>query len=934
MPRFRGYTKKSHLFLLLLVGSFFLVSPSFAQVTYTSKQSGNFNSTATWGETYAPGSNEYNNGDSRVPSIVKYVIKAGHNVTLNIDFALGNQANNTFVAREIVIEDGASLSGSGRLTILNNNSKLTNHGTLSLSNNFTFGVNRNDSAFFLNNGSATISSIQELGKGSILNNGELTITPSIVLKNITFKNAEKATISLNGVHINVGSTITNSGSLTINSTATDALNINSGLFYNYGRTEVKGTTNLASGPSSSAFNNLTNHGYFKTSKTYFNNTSSLYNKGEYISTVEFLVNQGIIVNESCAYLEQSTSGQVFEVRNSVSSVTNKGFIKVVGNFNLTAGAKFQNTGSLFINGNLLNVNSGTTLTNNGNVQVKKDFTNMSQAVYTGSGKTKIEGYSMNSDQARIEGSQCVYDPSAASAGKIVDEPSRNGATVAATVTNCGNYTAAALCCNYTTTVTGPAAVTPGSTVTYSTGAISGASSYTWTVPAGWTITKGAGTTSITVKVGTQNGEVKVQADNTCGTLAVTTSTPPVITGQPQAVTICAGLNASFTVTASGSGVTYQWEVNKGTSWEAVSGATLATLTLTNVEAASNGYQYRCVVTGSGTILTSDAALLTVNATPSIVTQPASLVTNTMNSNAIFTVSANGYNLTYQWQVNTGNDSWVTIQNGGIYSGATTNSLKLTKITYAENNYSYRCVITGCSQQVVTNPAILTVGASLAVNLKVLLEGPYNPSTGLMSTSLNQTKRLPFTQPYNFGTYNYAGNEAVASNFFSNNPDIVDWILVEIRTELDPRQLVSRKACFLKKDGLIVDLDGKSLPDFLNVVEGNYYVVVIHRNHLPIISKKPVNLTASTPLYDFSEALEKASGVFPQQEMPNGKFAMYAGDGNGTGSVTTADWNECWIRDNQRTGYQLTDFNMDGVVNVHDYRALWLKNNGKVTQAPR
>ena len=55
-------------------------------------------------------------------------------------------------------------------------------------------------------------------------------------------------------------------------------------------------------------------------------------------------------------------------------------------------------------------------------------------------------------------------------------------------------------------------------LTYSISAVSGADSYTWTVPAGWSITAGHGTTSITVTAGSfgQNGNITVTADNNCG----------------------------------------------------------------------------------------------------------------------------------------------------------------------------------------------------------------------------------------------------------------------------------------------------------------------------------------------------------------------------------------------------------------------------------
>ncbi|WP_052324522.1 PKD-like domain-containing protein [Haliscomenobacter hydrossis] len=71
----------------------------------------------------------------------------------------------------------------------------------------------------------------------------------------------------------------------------------------------------------------------------------------------------------------------------------------------------------------------------------------------------------------------------------------------------------------------PGAITGGTSVCdnvpglmYSIAAVPGATSYTWTVPVGWQITAGQGTTSITVTSGAlfQGGVVSVVANNTCG----------------------------------------------------------------------------------------------------------------------------------------------------------------------------------------------------------------------------------------------------------------------------------------------------------------------------------------------------------------------------------------------------------------------------------
>jgi hypothetical protein len=96
---------------------------------------------------------------------------------------------------------------------------------------------------------------------------------------------------------------------------------------------------------------------------------------------------------------------------------------------------------------------------------------------------------------------------------------------AATASGC-SYTS-----NVTTVTTSPGVPTTPGTISgivaqcpaitnqvYSISAITNTTSYNWTVPTGWTITNGAGTTSITVTTGTagQNGTISVAAVNGCG----------------------------------------------------------------------------------------------------------------------------------------------------------------------------------------------------------------------------------------------------------------------------------------------------------------------------------------------------------------------------------------------------------------------------------
>ncbi|MBK7387672.1 MAG: N-acetylmuramoyl-L-alanine amidase [Bacteroidetes bacterium] len=79
-------------------------------------------------------------------------------------------------------------------------------------------------------------------------------------------------------------------------------------------------------------------------------------------------------------------------------------------------------------------------------------------------------------------------------------------------------------------ITGVTTVCQGSTQSYSA-SCSNATSYNWSVPIGWTITSGQGTSSINVTVGANSGQVCVTPSNSCGNgtqtcVSVTVSSTP------------------------------------------------------------------------------------------------------------------------------------------------------------------------------------------------------------------------------------------------------------------------------------------------------------------------------------------------------------------------------------------------------------------------
>lgn len=145
------------------------------------------------------------------------------------------------------------------------------------------------------------------------------------------------------------------------------------------------------------------------------------------------------------------------------------------------------------------------------------------------------------------------------------------------------------------------------------------------------------------------GNYRVLVSNAVSSLtsnpaALTVITPIVITAQPQSLTIVAGQKANFSVTATGTNPTYQWQKD-GTN---IVGAIARTLSLNGTTAADAGV-YRVVVSNSAGSVPSADATLTVNVPPSITTQPTDVKIG-VGGTATFTVVATGTApLSYQWR---------------------------------------------------------------------------------------------------------------------------------------------------------------------------------------------------------------------------------------------------------------------------------------------
>ncbi|MCX8019237.1 MAG: proprotein convertase P-domain-containing protein [Chitinophagaceae bacterium] len=210
---------------------------------------------------------------------------------------------------------------------------------------------------------------------------------------------------------------------------------------------------------------------------------------------------------------------------------------------------------------------------------------------------------------------------------------------------------------------------------------------------------------------------------------ITVNQLPAITTQPTAMTapVCPGTNVSFSVTATGTGLTYQWQrsTDNGATWSNItdgtahSGTNTPTVTVLSPTAAQNGHRYRVIVSGvCPPSVTSNAVTLLVATPPTITTQPANRTVCAPDA-ATFTVVAAGSPAPtiYQWQVSTdGGTTWTNLTTGGSF----TPTLTVSPTAASMNNNRYRVIVTNpCGQSVTSAAAILNVNTPTPVTISPL-----------------------------------------------------------------------------------------------------------------------------------------------------------------------------------------------------------------------
>gem|GEM_PF-3241011 len=224
--------------------------------------------------------------------------------------------------------------------------------------------------------------------------------------------------------------------------------------------------------------------------------------------------------------------------------------------------------------------------------------------------------------------------------------------------------------------------------------------------------------------------------------------------------------------------------------------------------------------------------------------------------------------------------------------------------------------------------------NLAIQPKVMLAGPYDLGTGQMKDALRVNGVIPMAQPYSAAPWAYTGTELTNASVLSISGQnaIVDWILIELRDKADSTNVLSTRAALLQADGDVVDVDGNSSVLFSGVSTDSYFIVIIHRNHLGIMTESPVFLqNGAANITDFISTLP-TYGTNAQQPI-SGRFAMWPGDVNGDGAISASDRSLIWNDRNADPVYFNSDVSLDAKVDAADRSIGWNFRN-RLAQLPK
>ncbi|MBN2350564.1 MAG: T9SS type A sorting domain-containing protein, partial [Bacteroidales bacterium] len=448
--------------------------------------------------------------------------------------------------------------------------------------------------------------------------------------------------------------------------------------------------------------------------------------------------------------------------------------------------------------------------------------------------------------------------------------------ISVTATNsCGTSAARTLSVSVTTvpaqpgTLSGTTSLCQGSAETYSVTPVSGATSYTWTLPSGWI--GNSTSASINVIASANGGTISITANNTCGSGTVRTlnvsisETPsaPVIgtISQPTCAVatgsvILSGLPSSgtWTITRSPGGALYS---STGTSYT-VTGLAAGTYTfsVSNASGCSSGSS-------------ADAVIESNPATPSAPT--VGTITQPTCDESTGSVVLNGLPST---------GSWTLESNPGETISGTGTSISLSEITSGTYNFAVTnesgCiseasadVVINAQPEIPATPAVgfITQPTCAIATGDVVLEGL--PSTGDWTitiapggTTKTGTGTTTTVSDLSEGTFNFTvTNESGCVSAISAD------VIIDAQPETPATPTITQSANILYSDAIAGNqwydengiINGATGQEYIPASAGNYYVIVTNDENC---SSEPSNIINYVPTGIVKSELSKIIKLYP------------------------------------------------------------------------
>ncbi len=390
-------------------------------------------------------------------------------------------------------------------------------------------------------------------------------------------------------------------------------------------------------------------------------------------------------------VSQTTNYRVKVTRNSCTRISSIKAITATGTS--TPAVSISTASTTVCSG--VSVTFTATASNTGSGTVTYTFFKNNVEVQQGASNTYTTSSLANSDQITcnisISGGSCITTNTASS----------NSLTMTVNAAPTVNAVTSQTVCNGSNT----------SAITFSG---SNVTSYTWTNDNTSIGLAANGTGNIAAFTATNStsaavvATVVVTANNaTCAgpttrSFTFTVNPTTTIVTQPVATSVCASSNATFTVAATGVGLTYQWKENGAnlTNTGIYSGTTSATLTLTGATTTQNGKAYSVFVSGTCGSVLSNNPVLTVNTRPSTAVLAAGTGATTI---------CNGSSANVKVTVTGGTSPYTVVYSGGTVSSYTS-AANISVSPSSTTTYSLTSVTdaNGCTATTPSGTATITV----------------------------------------------------------------------------------------------------------------------------------------------------------------------------------------------------------------------------------